>query len=100
MSDHHFEGHFPEEAAQNEIGGPVLVSIMVLGFIVLWADQAFRDLILFQVPCPSEVFISSYEHEPILVEFQVALFKTEHVSVARFCAVRIGVVCETVSSGQ
>jgi len=39
MSDHHFEGHFPEEAEQNEIGGPVLVGIMVLGAIVLliWA---------------------------------------------------------------
>lgn len=35
----HFEGHFPEEAEQNEIGGPVLVAIMVLATIVLliWA---------------------------------------------------------------
>ncbi len=39
MSDHHIEGHFPEEAEQNEIGGPVLVGLLVLGFIVLliWA---------------------------------------------------------------
>ena len=39
MSDHHFEGHFPEEAEQNEIGGPVLVAIMVLTMVVLliWA---------------------------------------------------------------
>ncbi|WKZ66828.1 MAG: hypothetical protein QY325_02625 [Flavobacteriales bacterium] len=39
MSDNHFEGHFPEEAEQNEIGGPVLVALMVLGMIVLmiWA---------------------------------------------------------------
>jgi hypothetical protein len=39
MSDHHFEGHFPEEAEQNEIGGPVLVALMVLATVVLliWA---------------------------------------------------------------
>lgn len=39
MSDHHFEGHFPEEAEQNEIGGPVLFSLIILGMSVLliWA---------------------------------------------------------------
>ena len=39
MSDHHIEGHFPEEAEQNEVGGPVLLALVVLGFIVLliWA---------------------------------------------------------------
>lgn len=39
MSDHHFEGHFPEEAEQNEIGGPVLVALMSLAMAVLliWA---------------------------------------------------------------
>ena len=39
MSEHHFEGHFPEEAEQNEIGGPVLVALMVLAMSVLliWA---------------------------------------------------------------
>lgn len=39
MSDHHFEGHFPEEAEQNEIGGPVLLALMILIMIVLliWA---------------------------------------------------------------
>lgn len=39
MSDHHFEGHFPEEAEQNEIGGPVLVALMALAMAVLliWA---------------------------------------------------------------
>lgn len=39
MSDHHIEGHFPEEAEQNEIAGPVLVGLLVLTFIVLliWA---------------------------------------------------------------
>lgn len=39
MSHDHFEGHFPEEAEQNEIGGPVLVGLMVLATIVLliWA---------------------------------------------------------------
>lgn len=39
MSDHHFDGHFPEEAEQNEIGGPVLVALMTLAAIVLliWA---------------------------------------------------------------
>jgi len=39
MSDHHIEGHFPEEAEQNEIGGPVLLALLVLAFIVLliWA---------------------------------------------------------------
>jgi hypothetical protein len=38
MSDH-FEGHFPEEAEENEIGGPVLLALMVLATIVLliWA---------------------------------------------------------------
>ncbi len=39
MSDHHIEGHFPEEAEQNEIAGPVLTALIVLTFIVLliWA---------------------------------------------------------------
>jgi hypothetical protein len=39
MSDHHFDGHFPEEAEQNEIGGPVLVALLVLATVVLliWA---------------------------------------------------------------
>lgn len=39
MSDHHHEGHFPEEAEQNEIGGPVLVALGILFSIVLiiWA---------------------------------------------------------------
>ncbi len=39
MSDHHHEGHFPEEAEQNEIGGQVLVALGILGSIVLliWA---------------------------------------------------------------
>jgi hypothetical protein len=39
MSDHHHEGHFPEEAEQNEIGGPVLVALSCLGLFVLliWA---------------------------------------------------------------
>ncbi len=35
MSDHHFDGHFPEEAEQNEIGGPVLVALMARGLAVL-----------------------------------------------------------------
>ncbi|MEO8589718.1 MAG: hypothetical protein ABI432_10145 [Flavobacteriales bacterium] len=39
MSDTHFDGHFPEEAEQNEITGPVLLALLVLGAIVLaiWA---------------------------------------------------------------
>ncbi|MEZ4806365.1 MAG: hypothetical protein R2815_02685 [Flavobacteriales bacterium] len=39
MSDHHFDDHFPAEAEQNEIGGPVLLALMTLGMIVLliWA---------------------------------------------------------------
>lgn len=39
MSDHHVEGHFPEEAEQNEIVGPVLLALLVLVAIVLiiWA---------------------------------------------------------------
>lgn len=39
MSDHHFEGHFPEEAEQNEIGGPVVFALIILATIVLliWA---------------------------------------------------------------
>lgn len=38
MSEH-FEGHFPEEAEQNEIGGPVLTALLVLAMCVLliWA---------------------------------------------------------------
>ena len=38
MSEHH-DHHFPEEAEQHEIGGPVLLAVMVLGMIVLmiWA---------------------------------------------------------------
>ena len=34
-----FDGHFPEEAEQNEIGGPVVVALMILAFSVLliWA---------------------------------------------------------------
>ncbi len=40
MSDHEHEGHFPEQAEQNEIGGPVLVAVMVLAMVVLilWAS--------------------------------------------------------------
>jgi hypothetical protein len=39
MSEHHIDGHFPEEAEQNEIGGPVLVALMILAMSVLliWA---------------------------------------------------------------
>lgn len=38
MADHN-EEQFPLEAEQNEIGGPVLLSLFVLGMIVLliWA---------------------------------------------------------------
>ena len=39
MSDHHFDGHFPEEAEQNEIGGPVVVALMILPFSVLLMDS-------------------------------------------------------------
>lgn len=33
------EGHFPEEAEQNEIGGPVLTALLILALVViiLWA---------------------------------------------------------------
>ena len=39
MSDHHVEGHFPEEAEQNEIGGPVLFALVCLGasILIIWA---------------------------------------------------------------
>ena len=39
MSDHHVEGHFPEEAEQNEIVGPVLFSLVCLGasVLIIWA---------------------------------------------------------------
>jgi hypothetical protein len=39
MSDHHFDGHFPDEAEQNEIGGPVVFALIILAMIVLliWA---------------------------------------------------------------
>ena len=38
MSDH-FEGHFPDEAEENELGGPIVLALMILGMIVLliWA---------------------------------------------------------------
>lgn len=38
MSEH-IDGHFPEEAEENEIGGPVLFALGILGMIVLliWA---------------------------------------------------------------
>ena len=40
MSEHENEGHFPEEAEQNEIGGPVVLTLMILGMVVLiiWAS--------------------------------------------------------------
>jgi hypothetical protein len=40
MSAHENEGHFPEEAEQNEIGGPVVLTLMILGMVVLiiWAS--------------------------------------------------------------
>ena len=38
MSDH-FEGHFPDEAEENELAGPIIFSLMIVGLIVLliWA---------------------------------------------------------------
>lgn len=40
MSSHEEHGHFPEEAEQNEIGGPVTLALMILGMVVLiiWAS--------------------------------------------------------------
>lgn len=40
MSSHEEQGHFPEEAEQNEIGGPVVLSLMILAMVVLilWAS--------------------------------------------------------------
>jgi hypothetical protein len=40
MSAHENEGHFPEEAEENEIGGPVTLTLMILGMVVLiiWAS--------------------------------------------------------------
>ena len=40
MSEHENEGHFPEEAEQNEIGGPVVLTLMILGMVILiiWAS--------------------------------------------------------------
>ncbi len=35
MSEHPHEGHFPEESEQNEIAGPVLTALLLLGTIVL-----------------------------------------------------------------
>jgi hypothetical protein len=39
MSEHHHEGHFPEEAEENAIGGPVLFALMCVGaaVLVIWA---------------------------------------------------------------
>ena len=38
MSDH-IEGHFPDEAEENELGGPIVLALLILGMIVLliWA---------------------------------------------------------------
>jgi hypothetical protein len=38
MSDH-FDGHFPDEAEENEVAGPVVFALMILVMIVLliWA---------------------------------------------------------------
>lgn len=38
--EHEHEGHFPEEAEQNEIGGPVVLAVMILGLVILilWAS--------------------------------------------------------------
>lgn len=35
----HQEDHFPQEAEENEIGGPVVLAVFILAFIVLliWA---------------------------------------------------------------
>ncbi len=40
MSAHENEGHFPEESEQNEIGGPVVLTLMILGMVILiiWAS--------------------------------------------------------------
>ncbi len=40
MSEHEHEGHFPEQAEENEIGGPVLLAVMVFAMVVLilWAS--------------------------------------------------------------
>lgn len=39
MSDHSHEGHFPEEAEENAIGGPVLFTLICVGMavLVIWA---------------------------------------------------------------
>jgi hypothetical protein len=38
MSDH-FEGHFPDEAEENEVAGPIVFSLLILAIIILliWA---------------------------------------------------------------
>ncbi|HRN36264.1 MAG TPA: hypothetical protein PLV70_04765 [Flavobacteriales bacterium] len=40
MAGHDQEGHFPEQAEENEIGGPVLLAVIVLGLVILllWAS--------------------------------------------------------------
>ena len=40
MSNQEQHGHFPEEAEQNEIGGPVVLTLMILAMVVLilWAS--------------------------------------------------------------
>ena len=39
MADHHNEGHFPEEAEQNEIGAPVVFALCCFAAVILliWA---------------------------------------------------------------
>ncbi|MEB2342244.1 MAG: hypothetical protein OZ932_09615 [Flavobacteriia bacterium] len=39
MTAHEHEGHFPEEAEENEITGPVLTALLVLSMVILilWA---------------------------------------------------------------
>jgi len=40
MADHHHEGHFPEEAEQNEVAPPVIFALCCFGALILliWAS--------------------------------------------------------------
>jgi hypothetical protein len=41
MTAHEQEGHFPSEAEENEIGGPVLTALLILAMVVIilwWAS--------------------------------------------------------------
>ncbi len=56
--------------------------------------------VLFRIASSIQVLIPAHEHEPIFGQFQIPLFKTEHIIVPRFGNVGVGMVHETESMFQ